>query len=59
VIAAGQLNVKIRCAGAGFSWSPLFPDENQILMDLSMLSTTPRISFNSAEVSVPKHFLTT
>jgi len=51
--------VKIRCAGAGFSWSPLFPDENQILMDLSMLSTTPRISFNSAEVSVPKHFLTT
>jgi len=51
VTAASIMNLKIRCAGAGHSWAPLFPDENQVLMDLSLLTITPRMTFNPTEVS--------
>ena len=26
---------KIRCSGTGHSWSPIFPDEDEYLMDMS------------------------
>ena len=50
VVACRQLGLRIRCVGYGHSWSPLFSDENNVLMQMDALKPEegqPAIKLNT------------